>query len=173
MLLYELIDQFYSSRDALGAIELVPRANVPAPYSSLLDHDDHMTVTMEAYHDSLVNVQVLETRRTEQSYWRKIVLHRQTDEAPVLFGLVRLNWRYLSDLVRAEIESCKTPLGRILIKHNLMRHIELLDLWHVRPSTELAEYLGSDEPTYGRTAIIHVEKEPAIELFEIAAPVAT
>jgi chorismate-pyruvate lyase len=60
-------------------------------------------------------------------------------------------------------------LGRVLIRHNVLRHVELQQLWHVNPSPQLRELLqlAAGEPLYGRSARIVVEGRPAVELLEI------
>src|SRR5579871_6221473 len=104
--------------------ELVPPGRVPQPYHRLLVHEHHMTVTVEAHHGDLVDVQVLEYRVSGDSYARKILLTLQGTKRVVMFGLMRVNFRYCSDAVRQEVLSGQTPLGRILINANVLRRIE-------------------------------------------------
>ena len=75
--------------------------------------------------------------------------------------------------VQRRIESQSTPLGRILIEHNVLREIELVALWRVNPGPDLCQLFGLSEPenVYGRTAIIHCNGSPAVELLEIVTPV--
>ena len=75
--------------------------------------------------------------------------------------------------MRAEIESQNTPLGRILIEHNVMRQVQLISLWKVAPGEELRKLFGlaDADVTYGRTALIYCNGVPAVELLEIVAPV--
>lgn len=165
----QLVELFYPQVDALGRFEPVAPAELPDAYKSLLAHDDHMTVTVEAWHNSLVDVRVLEEHREADYYARKILLVPQRGESPVQFGIMRINLEGLPEIVRLEIESQALPLGRIMIRHHLMREVELCQLWRVNPGEELRLLLklDSDEPIYGRTARILVEKEPAVELLEI------
>jgi hypothetical protein len=85
---------------------------------------------------------------------------------------VRLNFEYLSPEVQRRIEIQSTPLGRILIEHNVLREIELVSLWRVSPGPDLCQLFGLEGPeiTYGRTAIIHCNGSPAVELLEIVTP---
>src|SRR5262245_39378311 len=92
----------FSPADYLATYDFVPAAKVPEPYRSLLVHEHHMTVTVEAHHGSLVDVRVLERRRNGDSYARKILLARQSDGRIVQFGLVRIHLHYCSDEVRDE-----------------------------------------------------------------------
>ena len=168
-----LVSLFYSSSAALGQFTEVTVEQLPQVYRRLLGHEEHMTVTVEDFHECSVDVDVLQTRVTPTHYSRKILLRRQTDRQVVQFGIVRLNFSYLSEDVRREIESQQTPLGRILIEHNVMRHVELVSLWQVVPGSDLRQLfeIADDQTTYGRTALIYCNGEPAVELLEIVAPV--
>lgn len=162
----------FPSADSLPAYELVPADKVPAPYHGLLVHEHHMTVTVEAYHDSLVDVRVLDRRHDGDSYARKILLVLQNGGQIVLFGIVRVNLRYCSAAVREAILSERTPFGRILIEHNVLRRIEPTAYLRVVPGPTMMQWFGIDRPlpTYGRLAIIHCDEHPAVELLEIVAP---
>jgi len=168
-----LVALFFDATDRLADFEEVPASALPAPYRTLLAHNNHMTVTVESWHGCPVDVRVLEKRVTDEAYARKILLARQSDGEIVQFGIMRIKYDRISSRVRAEIESERTPLGRILIQHNLLREVELASLWKVAPAAELQQHLQMrpDEHTYGRTALIHVDGEPAVELLEIVAPV--
>src|SRR6476469_953358 len=116
----ELVGLFYPSPNALAEFEQVTPGSLPQPYRKLLAHYEHMTVTVEAFHGCPVDVRVLETRQTGDYYSRKILLSRQSDGRILQFGIVRLNLSYLDEPVRQEIVSQGTPLGRVLIEHNVM-----------------------------------------------------
>ncbi|MEK6233771.1 MAG: hypothetical protein N2C14_03580 [Planctomycetales bacterium] len=171
-MLSELISLFYDSPEDLGELEQTPREDVPEPYRRLLAHEHHMTVTVEDFHQSLVDVQVVGKNVSDSHYARKILLTRQADGAVVQFGIMRVNLYYLSPAVRDEIVKEETPLGRILINHNVLRSIRLFDVWKVEPGPDLQAlfHLESPETTYGRTAVIDCNNVPAVELLEIVAP---
>jgi chorismate-pyruvate lyase len=167
-----LVGLFYSSPTGLGRFEKVAAEAMPEEYRRLLVHNHHMTVTMEQFHGSPVNVRVLQAKREGSHYMRRILLARQTDQRIVQYGIVRLNFELLSPEVRGEIESQTAPLGRILIRHNVLREIELVAVWRVTPGDDLCRLLemAPQQTTFGRTAIIHCDGQPAVELLEIAAP---
>jgi chorismate-pyruvate lyase len=171
--LQTLVGLFYRDAAELGQFEEVAADEMPRDYQSLLAHRNHMTVTVEEYHHSPVNVRVLATRLNGQHYARKILLCRQSDGRVVQAGIVRLNFHHVSDEVRREVESQSAPLGRILIQHNVLREVRLLKLWRVALGADLARLFGLPlgEITYGRTALIDCNGEPAVELLEIVAPV--
>jgi len=167
-----LVHIFYRRMHDLGRFAQIAPTDLPAPYDLLLAHDSHMTVTVERYFDCRVNLQVLETHTTPTHYSRKILLVRPSDEEVVQFGIARLNYRFVDAAVRREIESQSAPLGRILIEHNVLREVQLASLWRVLPGEELRKLfrLEKGRRTFGRTALIYCNGEPAVELLEIVRP---
>jgi chorismate-pyruvate lyase len=165
----DLVSIFYTDPMELGAFQAVAAEDLPDNYRTLLAHDDHMTVTVESFHGSPVDVEVLQSQLNLRSYSRKILLRRHSDGQVVQFGIVRLDFQYLSEEVQQEILARQTPLGRILIQHNVLRNVELVGLWKIRAGRELAAFLGvpQEMTVYGRTALIHCNGEPAVELLEI------
>lgn len=180
--LMELIRLFYPDPIHLGRFAPCVDADVvPEPQRGLLNHEEHMTVTVEAFHHSPVNVRVARTLYSGDTsemasggrwYAREITLHRQSDGFPVQYGIVRLNVDLLDPVVWEEIESQTTPLGRVLIRHDVLREVELCGLWRVAVGEPLRRFFGcpSGSITYGRTARIFCDYLPAIELLEIVAP---
>ncbi|MEZ6114735.1 MAG: hypothetical protein R3C99_27540 [Pirellulaceae bacterium] len=167
-----LVDLFYSQIAELGTFTEVAAAELPDVFRRLLAHDEHMTVTVENHHRSPVDVRVLDTRTTDTHYSRKILQNRQSDGRVVQFGIVRLTLSFLAPEVRAEIERQQTPLGRVLIEHNVLRNVRLLSLWRIEPGPDLCGMfnLSSAETCYGRTALIYCNGVPAVELLEIVTP---
>lgn len=167
-----LIRLFYADPAELGQFRKCNSSSVPAAYRLLLAHDAHMTVTVEERHGCPVSVEVLESHESQTHYVRKILLRRTSDNRVVQFGIVRLKLDAIDAEARSEILAKQIPLGRVLIQHNVMRHVELLDVWSVRCGTELAKHfdVATGHETYGRTALIYCNNEPAIELLEIVAP---
>jgi chorismate-pyruvate lyase len=170
----DLRDLFYLFPPAsyLGAYTAIAGSEMPQPYRDLLVHEHHMTVTVETHHHSLVDVKVLERRRDGNSYARKILLTRQSDGRVVMFGLVRIWLHYCSEQVREEIVAEQTPIGRILIHHNVLRRIEPTEYLRIIPGPDMMQWFGLSAPeaTYGRLALIHCDGQPAVELLEIVAP---
>ncbi len=168
----KLCELFYTSTAEVGLFEEVTAGELPDQFQAMLAHNDHMTVTVEAWYNSLVKLNVLEERRDNDYYSRRIILSLQRDGTPVQFGIMRISLSGLPQIVRMEIESQALPLGRIMIRHHLMRNVELDKLWRVTSGPELRKYLKLERGTmcYGRTAHILVEKKPAVELLEIVVP---
>lgn len=168
----ELINLFYDDPATLGQFELCRLENCPEVYRSLLAHNAHMTVTVERRHGELVDVEVLQDSIIGENYQREIVLRRKSDGCVVQYGIVRLKLNLINSKVREEILSKQIPLGRVLIENNVMRQVQLGSLWKVRCGSILANCFNTNESsiTYGRTALIFLDAEPAIELLEIVAP---
>lgn len=164
-----LIKLFFEKPSNLGVFEEIMPQQVAEPSRQLLAHDHHMTVTLEQFHKSPVDVQVLESRHDGDRYSRKILLSRQSDDAVVMYGIVRLNLSVLSPNVRQEITGQQTPLGRILINHNVLRAVKLLNLFRIQAGPDLANAFGFEtgHTCYGRTALIYCDGSPAIELLEV------
>ncbi len=160
------------NEDLIRRAEHVSSSLVPEPYKQLLAHDQHMTVTMEKYHGCPVNVQVMQEVSDGDVYARQIILTRSDNGAPVQFGIVRFDFRYVPKQVRDEIESGQIPLGRVLITHNVLRHIDLGAILKITAGKVLAEALAmdADQQTYGRLATIFCNRHPAVDLLEISAP---
>jgi chorismate-pyruvate lyase len=160
---------FFSDLAEVGRFEPSSVDNLPFNYRRLLAHNDHMTVALESYHKTPVNVEALAEWRDEASYARCSLLSRQSDGAVVQFGIMRI---WLTDLpaqAQEQIASKRSPLGRILIEHNLLREVELITLWEIDPGSVLRQHLGlsGKSPTYGRTAQILVDERPTVQLLEI------
>jgi chorismate-pyruvate lyase len=162
----------FPSSERPPEFELVAGDDVPEPYHGLLVHEHHMTVTVEAHHGDLVDVHILARRQDADAYARQILLKLQGTGKVVQYGIMRVHLRFCSPEVRAEIVAGQTPLGRILIQHNVLRRIEPTAFVRVLPGVALTRWFGLDQlrPTYGRLAYIHCDGQPAVELLEIVVP---
>lgn len=131
-----------------------------------------MTVTVESHHGDSVDVEVLRSEVVGDEYRREILLRTHRTQRVVQYGIVRLRTKYLSAAPREEILHEQKPLGRVLIEHNVLREIELFALHHVTCGPALAKFFSVPEGTvtYGRTALIYCDHDPAIELLEIVSP---
>jgi chorismate-pyruvate lyase len=167
-----LVHSFSNDPPLIADAEHVPSALTPEPYKSMLVHDQHMTVTMESYHRSKVDVQILERSRDGETYCRKILLLKAGTPEVVQFGLVRFNFQYVTAEVRDEIVAGNTPLGRVLINHNVLRQIDLGAILRITMGPQLHELFGkpAERVTYGRLATIFCNKRPAVDLLEVTVP---
>ena len=167
-----LYNLFPDSADRPDAVE-VPAGDVPPPYHGLLVHTHHMTVTVEQFYRTPVDVKVLACRRNGNEYSRKILLTAHATGKVVQFGLVRIDLGVCPEPVRREIVEGKTPLGRVLIQHNMLRRIEPVAFLRVTLAPEMADWFGvsAGATTYGRLGVIYTGDRPAVEVLEILAPI--
>lgn len=167
-----LIALFPSEERLIRQADHIPRDLTPEPYKTLLVHGHHMTVTMEKFHDSPVEVRVHEQRQEGDLYMRKITLVKAGTDQVVQFGIVRFNFGFVTPEIRDEILRGEIPLGRVLIEYNVLRHIDLGAILKLTAGPGLAKYLQMNEgqTTYGRMATIFCNHRPALDLLEVSAP---
>lgn len=170
--LQSLVDLFPESEPLLLEAEHVPSQTLPEPYRRMLVHNHHMTVTMESFHGCPVDVRVIDRRLDGNFYNRKIVLLKSGTETVVQFGIVRFDLNYVTQSVRDEILAAQKPLGRVLIDHNVLRHIDLGAVLRISAGPALARYLQMTPGgiTYGRLATIFCNRHAAVDLLEVTAP---
>lgn len=163
----------FPASDDIADFQYIAPDEVPQPYHDLLVHEHHMTVTVEHYQGAPVNVHILDLRHLGDSYARKILLTLQGSDKVVQFGIARVHLNYCSPGVRADILAGKTPLGRVLIQHNVLRRIEPTAFLRVIPGPTMQRWFGLEPPTptYGRLGVIYCDGQPAVEVLEIVAPV--
>ncbi|MCD0461548.1 hypothetical protein [Roseiconus lacunae] len=172
-----LLAEFYDAETGFEDLGRCKAASdLPSPYNELLNHNEHMTVTVESHHGESVDVVVHRYHRTKNVdgdwYSREITLKTSKSGKVVQYGIVRLNIQTLDPEVWRQIESRTIPLGRVLIEHNVLREVQLCGLWEITAGPALASLLDASEgqTLYGRTALIYCDGEPAIELLEVVAP---
>ncbi len=161
--------RLFPDSNLLGEFYPTAAEDMPAEFRRLLAHNDHMTLAVESYHGCPVEVEVLQSKRDVSVYIREILLRRSTDNAVVQYGIVRLQLTALEPRTQDAILSEKIPLGRVLIEHNVLREVELVELWRITMGPKLARWFSKSEggTIYGRTAMIHLDEQPALELLEI------
>jgi chorismate-pyruvate lyase len=174
--LHRLLETFYqgpTGTEALGHFVAIESA--PEPYQTLLNHHDHMTVTVEGHYGEPVDVKVHRTHRQGNWYSREITLNTSCTQRIVQYGIVRLKIDKLALETWREIESEQIPLGRVLIQHDVLRKVQFCQLWKVAMGQCLAALLHRPigDTAYGRTALIYCDGEPTIELLEILTPIAS
>ena len=170
--LFASIGLFCDDYNSLGQFQSVLAESMPRDFQTLLNHEHHMTVTVEAFHESKVDLTVLDSQLHDHYYARKILLSCQSDGRIVQFGIVRLDLSVLGAQLKEEICEARVPLGRLLIQHNVLRSVQLAELWKVAAGRELCQYMHLNYPstTFGRSAFIICNGERAIELLEIVTP---
>jgi len=170
--LASLLAIFYLEPSDLATFTKQSANQLPDCYQRLLNHSSHMTVTVEDFYNDNLDVQVLRSLTSEKHYCREILLSTRRDSKVVQYGIVRLKLDLISEPARSEILAESKPLGRVLIEREILREVQLFDLYQIACGPKLAGFfrVPQQTQTYGRTALIHCDREPAIELLEIVAP---
>ena len=166
----ELVGLFYEDTAVFGTLSACSAHQLPSSAQRLLVHDAHMTEAMEAFHGQTVELKVLQQRTGTDWYAREIILQLPDSQQVVQLGMVRIHWRGIQPSVRAEIEQQRIPLGRLLREREVLRHVQLEQLWAFRPAVDRLSAWGNcrDHTMFGRTARIFVHQQPVIDLLEIA-----
>ncbi len=147
--------------------------SVPQPFNRLLVHDQHMTVTLEAYHRGPVHLSVHDSVLRNDGYVRKITLHARPDGPAILLGIMKFDFRYCSAATREEVVAGQTPLGRILIAHDVLRHLTGGPYYGVAPGSSRILGLDVDLPAdcHARLAHINCNGGHAVQVLEIISAV--
>ncbi|HMO92207.1 MAG TPA: hypothetical protein PKD64_08400 [Pirellulaceae bacterium] len=167
--LQALLGLFFQDSTQLGRFRLVSEQQLPPSIHGLIAHNSHMTVAIERFHGTSVNLKVRNRNETASHYSREIVLLHQATSAVLQYGIVRLNTALFSPTIMAEIKSESIPLGKILIDNGIMRQVKLMSIWQIAAGPRLQQIFNRDglRVCYGRTALIYTDGMPAIELLEI------
>jgi hypothetical protein len=87
----------------------------------------------------------------------------------VELGIVRIHFALVPRPVRDEITAQRSPLGDILIRHNVLRSVEPRWFWRFSSPGPLLH--SFDDPglteVFGRVGVIMVHGAAAIELLEV------
>jgi len=148
---------------------IVQPENIAHPADQLLVHHEHMTVVLQRHHGSPVAVHVLEEIIDGHFYRRKISLTPVGSDKIVEWGIVKLDLRYMPEAVSSEIREKRTPLGAILIRHDIHRRIKPRYFLRLPEGSAVLKLFGAeyDRPVYGRLGTIYCDDVPCIELLEI------
>jgi len=167
-----LCDGFIADAPKTLRFTHVKPADMPDPCRKLLVHDGHMTTALETYYRQSVELRVIRERLEGDDYRREIVLTLNGGDHVVEYGIVRMDLTYTSQAVRDEIVARDRPLGDILMRHDVLRHIE--PQWYLRFSADSpllqARFDGSlAQSLFGRIGVIYCNGHPAIELLEVVS----
>jgi chorismate-pyruvate lyase len=169
------LSEFYARTSLpLPRMELIPGDVMPEPYRGLLVHANDMTPTLERFHGGEIYIKALSSERRETGYFREVVLHRASDDAPVEFGANCVNLTLFTPEARWMILQEKVPLGRILRDHGVVHHTRALNFFRVEPDALICRALQLAAPVtlYGRQAVIcNPQEQPLSQVVEILPPV--
>jgi len=168
--LMDLCDGFFDDLSFLSSCQRMTPEELPENARRLLVHREHMTAVLQRHFGEPVGLRVLRNEFENGQYARKILLTVGDAERIVELGIVRMDFRYVGEPVKAEILSRKAPLGDILIRHNVFRRISPRWYFEFSENTPIAREMGQGSgPVYGRVGTIYCDEEAAIEVLEVVA----
>lgn len=169
-LLDELLSPFVDPAAGFEAsMQGVEKEEIPQPCYDLLVHNNHMTVALEKWYGSPVEVVVLREELHEPYYSRVIQLRLVATNRLVEYGIMRVDLRACGGGARAEILTHAAPLGRILIDYGLLTDVVCESFLEIAPFGPFADLLDAHvtESVYGRTAAIYANECRVVDLLEI------
>ncbi len=168
------LDDFYAQQGmTLPVIDAIPGEEVPEPYKSLLVHHNDMTPTLESFHGGLIHVTAIRRQERDSFYYREVVLSRDSDDAPVEFGAIKINLSLFPTLARKDIRSERIPLGRILADHKIKHASRPKAYLRVKSDDFIntALKLTGSHTLYGRRNTLWSQaNHPLAEVVEILPP---
>jgi len=165
------LSEFYARASlALPRMQTISGDVMPEPYRSLLVHEREMTLTLERFHDSEIYITAQSSEQRDGKYFREVVLHRTSDDAPVEFGANCANLNLFPADARQIILQEKVPLGRILKDYAITYSIRVPCFFRVEADATICQALKLPSTTtlYGRQAVIcDSNEQPLSQVIEI------
>lgn len=113
------LDELYAKAGlTLPHIETLPGDEVPEPYRQLLVHQGDMTPTLEAFHRSVIHLNVLGREQRGDFYFREVLLLEEGEKV-VEFGAIKIHLSLFPPNARQEILREHLPLGTILARFKI------------------------------------------------------
>lgn len=169
----ELTSGFVGADKLRFDAEVIPAEQIPEPYHTLLVHEKHMTLTLTAHYRAFLELHVKEMHYEGSLYSRKITLTVPQVKSVIEYGLIRLDLRYVPEPVKQEIFQQRTPMGELLLRHNILQHVQPKWFLKLPPDCSILRWMGAkvDHPLFGRLGTIYCNGEPAVEVMEIVTGV--
>jgi len=168
-ILYPLDALYLRAGIAPPVVKRTTPDRIPAPYRSLLDHQNEMTSTLERHFGGRVAVRVLSSFSKGRSYFRRVLLSLETTGRPVSMGAVRLRLDAFSPRIRARILSEQVPLGRVLSEAGIVYISRPTAFLQITPNAEMMGVFWMPGPRtmYGRRTQVTVAGNNIGDIVEI------
>jgi chorismate-pyruvate lyase len=168
------LDSFYARAGRpLPLIEAVAGEAMPEPYRDLLVHDVDMTSTLERYYNGRVRIEIIQSERRDDFYFRALVLIIEGTLKRIEFGAIRINLSLFKPAARQLILEGAQPLGRILQMCDVPYTSRPKAFLRMRSDAYINQALGLEGSLalYGRRNTLFDPKQRAYaEIVEILPP---
>ena len=157
--------------ESWASAQVIDATAIPDPQCRLLVHDRHMTATLNNHYGQHAALRVLEVRRENGVYRRKILLTIDGGAKVVEYGLMRLNLVELPEPARHDVLSETLPLGEILARYDLLTRVDSRHYLRFPETSPIVDYFDQKQrvEAYGRLAMIYCNGRPAVELLEVVS----
>ena len=125
---------------------------IPAPYRSLLVHEEDMTSTLERHYGGTVVLRALGTFTSGAWYFRRVLLVQEYSGRPVEMGAIRIKLDAFGARLKRRILKNEVPLGRILRESRFDYVSHAVAFLALTPNPEMMGVFWMREPRtlYGR-----------------------
>jgi len=172
--LLDPLDEFYlASGIPTPDARRIESQDIPEPYRSLLVHEDDMTPTLEAAYRQRIHLRLVERKLEGEMLLRRVVLLRDKDNQPVVFGAIRIRLAYLTPEARQFVLEGRLPLGRVLGDMFIQHLSRPVAYFEVRADSVIGEALQTEisRCLYGRRNKLYVPSGKVLaEVVEILPP---
>jgi chorismate-pyruvate lyase len=150
-------------------VTVISPDQIPQPYRSLLVHDADMTRTLERHVSDRAVLRPLSTFVSGASYFRRVLLVRETSGRPAALGAIRVRLDAFSSRLRTKILAGREPLGRILQEGRFEYTSVVKALFAVEPTPEILGIFWMPKPKvlYGRRSEMFRDKTKIADIVEI------
>lgn len=141
-----------------GTFVFVEAEKVPPPFRGLLVHEGDMTSRLEAFHQSRIALEVLQSRRSgEEEYSREVILRREVDGAPVEYGAIQIFLGAFEAELREQILEGRVPLGGLLNQGRVEYFSRPQAFFELIPGEDLGALIGVSMSArlYGRCNLLY------------------
>lgn len=160
--------------EGCGVIREVNADAVPEPFRRLLVHTGDMTSRLEAFHADGIRLEVLRAEtEVRQVLLREVVLRRMRDGRAVEYGAIEIYLAVFSDVLRAQIQEGRLPLGGLLNRSGVGYFSEPSAFFALEPSPVLCALLGADANAtlYGRANVLRrADGDLIAQIVEVLPP---
>ena len=160
-----------------GTFVFVEAESVPEPFNGLLVHEGDMTSRLEAFHQSRITLEVLQSRRSgESEYSREVILRRVCDGAAVEYGAIQIFLGVFEESLRVQILEGRVPLGGLLNQNQVRYYSRPQAFFHLQPGEDLAALIGVSTSVrlFGRCNLLYLEGgELMAQIVEVLPPTGT
>lgn len=165
----ELTSGFVGADKLRFDAEVINAGTMPEPFHTLLVHEKHMTLTLTSHYRAFLELHVKEMHYEGTLYSRKITLTVPHGKEVLEYGLIRLDLRYVPDAVKQEIFQQRTPMGELLLRHNILQRVQPRWYLKMQPQSSILSWMNAkyEHSLYGRLGTIYCNGEPAVEVLEI------